>query len=450
MDILNEIKTFLKKYKLLNKDMHFLVGFSGGADSMLLLYYLNELRKDYKFKLSVLHINHGWRGKESDNEQQICEDFCKKYSIDFYCEKLNSNIKKNENSARIARYDLFNKYAENLKATAILTAHNSSDVVETFIYRLAKGMGTVGAKSIPEVRNAIHCKIYRPLINVSSKVIRKECENLDLKYNVDSSNNNNKYKRNLIRNKIIPMLEEINPNMESSVLNFIENIKSHENLIENYYDKNVENVISNNKIITSEFMNFSYDIKRIIIYKYLKNNNIEPEKDLIIRLIKQIEENINKPNGKKYSIKNTENSKDKIYFFCSKKECYIVNNKEIKIEIVKFKKEFFPPIKVYEYKGEKIPKSKDCKAVVNKQALKFPMEIRTRRTGDLIQPFSHNSIIKLKDYFIDKKIPEHKRDEIPLLCSGKEVLWVIGVGISEKLRANLDCKKNCIYIKYQV
>ena len=95
------------------------------------------------------------------------------------------------------------------------------------------------------------------------------------------------------------------------------------------------------------------------------------------------------------------------------------------------------------YNGEKIPKSSDFSAVINTSALKFPLELRTRKKGDVIQPFSHSSKIKLKDYFIEKKIPEHKRDEIPLLCHGKEVLWVIGVGISEKLRADIENPENC-------
>ena len=185
MDISNAIKNFLKKYKLLNKDTHFLIGFSGGADSMLLLYYLKLLQKDYNFRLSALHINHDWRGEESDNEEKVCEKFCKDNSIDFYSAKLKGDIKKDENSARIARYDLFNKYAKKVKANAILTAHNSTDAVETFLYRLAKGMGTNGAESIPEVRKAVYCYIYRPLLTVSSKDIRNECKKLKLKYNIE-------------------------------------------------------------------------------------------------------------------------------------------------------------------------------------------------------------------------------------------------------------------------
>lgn len=449
MDILKEIKIFLNKYKLLNKTSHFLVGFSGGADSMLLLYLLNELKNEFNFKLSALHINHNWRGKESDREQNVCEKFCKKYKIDFYCEKFGEDIKQDENSARIARYILFKKYSQKLKSNVVVTAHNSTDVVETFIYRLAKGMGTTGAMSIPEIRDEGDFIICRPLINISSEEIRNACKKLKLKYNIDSSNNNNKYKRNLIRNEILPQLKKINPEYEAAILNFIENMKSNNKIIEDICYQSCEEVIKNNKIITSLFMPFSEDIKRVIIYKYLKNNDFEPEKKIILSMIKQIEKNADKPNGKLYSIKSANEEKNTYSFFCSKSECYFVKEKKQKNICKVFEKKIENPFKISAYNGEKIPKSTDKSAVINIENLKFPLELRTRKNGDIFQPFSHKTKIKLKDYLIEKKIPAHKRDEIPLLCCGKEVLWIIGVGISEKLRADLSDPKNCILIKYK-
>ena len=440
--MLTEIKIFLNSYNLLNKDTHFLVGFSGGADSMLLLYYMKELQKNVKFKLSALHINHGWRGEESDTEQKNCEKFCEKYKINFCCEHLDSDIKKDENSARIARYILFKNYAQKLSANAVLTAHNSTDVIETFIYRLVKGMGTKGAISIPECRKENGFYIYRPLINVSSLEIRKECDKLGLKYNIDSSNFDNKYKRNLIRNEICPQFKKINPEYENAILGFIENLKSNNKIVEEFCYKNCDDIIIDNKIITGKFLQFSDDIKRVIIYKYLKNNNIDPEKKIILRLIKQIEQNCKKTNGKKYSIKNSDEKKLNISFFCSKAECYLTENKKKETIYIKYEKKLGSPFTVKKYEGQKIPTSNELKAVINIKALKFPLELRTRKAGDVFQPFSHNSKVKLKDYLIEKKIPEHKRNEIPLLCSGKEVLWIIGVGISELLRANSEDFEN--------
>ena len=448
MDILKEIKNFLKKYKLLNKESRFLIGFSGGADSMLLLYYLGKLRKEYGFEVFALHINHGWRGEESDNEQRNCEEFCKSIGVEFYCEKLGESIKHSENDARIARYAIFDKYADLLKADVVLTAHNLDDKVETFVYRLIKGMGTVGALSIPEFREfGEGKKIYRPLINVRAFDIRKKCGELGLKYNVDSSNFDSKYKRNLIRNEIFPKFREVNPEFEGAILNFIENINSVNRISEDFYDKNCEKIVLNNKLQTPLFMSFSEDIRRVIIYKYLKRNDIEPEKKLILSLLDNIKENSDKPNGKKYSIKRAKD--EDLTFFCSKKECYILPQKKGKKSLNKeFKKNLTSPFSVKKYENEKIPKSTDLKAVVNSTALDLPLVLRNRRPGDIFQPFSHKSSVKLKDFLIEKQIPEHKRDELPLLCKGKEVLWVIGVEKSEKLRADLKTPESCVIIEY--
>ena len=449
MDILNQIKNFLNKYKLLNKNSHFLVGFSGGADSMLLLYCLKKLQKEVNFELSALHINHGWRGEESDEEEKNCKNFCNKYKIDFYSERLGSDIKKDENSARIARYILFKNYAKKLRTNAIFTAHNSTDVIETFIYRLAKGTGTIGAESIPEYRTDGEFKIYRPLLHISSIDIRNTCNKLKLKYNVDSSNFDNKYNRNFIRNEILPKFQKINPSFETAILDFIENLKSNNRIVENSCQKNHETGIVDNKIITRDFMRFSDDIKRIVIYKYLKLNDFEPDKKLILNMVKNIEKNADKPNGRRYSVKNAQNSVQEVSFFCSKSECYFVEKKVKNKIFKKYEKKLGKPFVICDYKGDKIPASDELTAVINKNAFKFPLELRARKSGDLIQPFSHKSKIKLKDYFISQKIPEHKRDEIPLLCSGKEVLWAIGIGLSEKLRANLSDTKNCKIIKYK-
>ena len=166
-------------------------------------------------------------------------------------------------------------------------------------------------------------------------------------------------------------------------------------------------------------------------------------------MINQIEKNADKTNGKKYSIKNSSETSKNFSFFCSKESCCFIENNSAKLKTYKFKNKFTKPIEITEYKGQKIPNSDFMEAVVDRRALEFPLELRARKAGDIIQPFSHTSTIKLKDYFIDKKIPEHKRNNIPLLCSGKEVLWAIGVGLNEKLRANLDCPKDCIVLKYK-
>ena len=112
---MQRIIAFLEKYKILNSEKTFLVGFSGGYDSMCLLDILNDLSKKNNFKIIAVHLNHNWRGEESDNEEQNCKEFCKQRNINFYSERLSDKVKKTETAAREARQKFFKKCCENLK-----------------------------------------------------------------------------------------------------------------------------------------------------------------------------------------------------------------------------------------------------------------------------------------------------------------------------------------------
>ena len=141
------VDNFLEEYNLNNAENTFLVGFSGGYDSMCLLDILNNLSSKYGFKLVAMHLNHNWRGDESLQDEINCGKFCQANSIEFVSEIMAAPEKKDENSARDARYDYFSKCAQKYNNSVIFTAHNRSDNAETVIYRIAKGTGIKGSNT---------------------------------------------------------------------------------------------------------------------------------------------------------------------------------------------------------------------------------------------------------------------------------------------------------------
>ena len=116
-NLIKTVDEFLIKHNLISQYTTLLVGFSGGFDSCALLHILYTLRKKYKFKLCATHLNHGWRGEESDIEEKNCNDFCSKYKIDFYSEKLNKDVAQTETAAREARYEFFIRSAKHFNTT---------------------------------------------------------------------------------------------------------------------------------------------------------------------------------------------------------------------------------------------------------------------------------------------------------------------------------------------
>ena len=383
------IKSFIEKYKLSGT---FIVAFSGGYDSMCLL---DMLYKDYD--VVAVHLNHNWRGQESLNEAKVCEKFCQKRRIKFYCETLPENIPHSETQAREARYDFFKRCAKNFNSNVVFTAHNYDDNAETVLYRIVKGTGIEGLKGIAEHRDIF----YRPLIHTTRAQIEQYCREKDLKPNNDSSNEDTKYKRNLIRKKILPLLREINPK--------------------------VTNALNSLSEIASEDCEEKLQIRELLI-----SHDIGYDKKKIDEIYEFINENKNSKSGKTLSL-----TKD-LWLFVSRNGTEVItknpkNNAEINIaECGEYEFEnFIFSIKPFE--GEiKFPSDREFKALINIDKIDFTL--RHRKDGDIIRPLGTNGTQKLKKYLNEKKVPKHQKDAIVLLCQGNEVLWAGGLGINDKIK----------------
>lgn len=436
------VKNILEKYVKISYESTFIVGFSGGWDSMCLLDIMNKLSKEYGFLLVAAHLNHNWRGKESETEKERCLAFCEENDITFISDTLAEGIKANEAIAREMRYDFFKRCCEEFEADAILTAHTKSDNAETILYRIIKGTGLNGLEGIREIRDLGGFKVIRPILNFSRKDIEEYCIYNELYPNNDSSNLNTKYARNNIRHNIMPAIKIINPNIENSLITLAE-IAAGNNKIINELMQNIENQITvGDKWFTQNFLILNSAIKQHFLYKLLLKNGIEPSFSKVQELINFITENQKSKTGKTLSLPNEKR------LFVSHRYTYFIDNesrKKIEEEITingcgEYILDSTIKLILKENKENigKFPKASGKTAYVDFSGITFPLTLRTRRNGDIIQPFGMQGKMKLKKYFINKNIPEHDRDKIILLCKDKEVLWAIGVGISEKLRA-LDC-----------
>ncbi len=432
------VRNILKKYVNISCETTFIAGFSGGWDSMCLLDIMNKLSKEYGFLLVAAHLNHNWRGKESEAEKERCLAFCEENDITFISDTLAEGTKASELVAREMRYDFFKRCAEEFEADAILTAHTKSDNAETILYRIIKGTGLNGLEGIRELRDLSGFKVIRPILNFSRKDIEEYCITNELYPNNDSSNSNTKYARNNIRHNIMPAIKIINPNIENALITLAD-IASGNNKVINELMQNIENQITvGDKWLTQNFLILNSAIKQHFVYKLLVNNDIEPSFSKIQEVINFITENQKSKTGKTLSAAN-----DK-WLFVSSKYTYFVygeHYKKIDDEIVvngtgsyKFGGMYKIIIEDYNEKVEIFPKAVSNTAYVAFNDINFPFTLRTRRNGDIVQPFGMKGRMKLKKYFINKNIPEHDRDKTVLLCKDNEVLWAAGIGLSEKLR----------------
>ena len=424
------IKEFLEKYNLNNPENTYLCAFSGGYDSMCLLHSLKQITTQNR--IVAIHLNHNWRGEESNQEEENCRNFCSEIGVEFYSEKLSSDIPHTETAAREARYEFFESCSKKFNSKIIFTAHNQNDNAETLIYRICKGTGIRGLCGIAENRGIY----YRPLLQISREKIEKYCTDFNLKPNNDSSNSDTSYKRNFIRAEILPKLnKKINPNTIEMVNSLSNAAREDTAIVEEYLNQLYTKIKRDNKIKTQEFLKLSFPTQKRIIYNLFIENNLDYDNEKITNILENILNNATSKSGRTCSLATN------LWIFTNNQFIEIINKKNEKPPTLQIKKEgkyetqdYIFTLEKYDQKMAHFPKENENTAIVNLENFDFDFELRTRQNGDIIQPFGMAGTQKLKKYFNEKKVPQHEKSNILLLTQNKEVLWATGLGISDKIK----------------
>ena len=455
--MLNKFLDTINQYKMLDmkKKNLVVIGVSGGADSICLLDLFLKIKKKFDLKIIVAHLNHDLRGKESDRDENFVKNICakqyqnKKIIFEYrkICVKNFAKEKKInlEEAGRLCRYNFFRDLCKQYDADKIATAHNKNDNVETVLMKLIRGCGSDGFSGIRPIQN----KIIRPLINISRDEIEIYCKKNNLDFVTDSSNLDSFYTRNKIRNKIMPVLKEINPNFLDTIVRSIKIIDTENNYLRQKAEKIINGFVCDKK-------NFFLDLDKINCLPNILQNKI------VYLMIKKIlgdgfcYKNINsvlelikKNNGKKVFIgKNivAEKSFNKIIFYDLGKKIKNITAFEYKIKLNEII--FISQIKNYILISEK--KFFDIKNIFSEKIVLFTKEfycdnvekliIRNYRTGDRIffDGFGHK---ELKKIFSEKKILSRERRNIPVLAIDNNVVWIMdknidiisnGVGLLKK------------------
>ena len=272
----NKILTYINKENLLTRGKKVIVTCSGGADSIFLLHILNKLGYD----CIVAHCNFHLRGEESNRDENFVREYCKKENLTLLVEHFDTTKYATEKklsiemAARELRYNWFENIRKEYNAQAIAVAHHSDDSIETILLNLLRGTGLKGICGI-RPKNGY---IVRPLLCVNRKEIEEYLQNNDTQYITDSTNLENEYTRNKIRNIVMPILREINPQIDSVMLSNAENFSAAESIYRNVIEKEKSSAI----FITDD--SYIIDLKVInrfsepytLLYECLKEFSFHP------------------------------------------------------------------------------------------------------------------------------------------------------------------------------
>ncbi len=439
---------FIRENELLKNGDSVLVGFSGGPDSTFLLVFLLTIQKIFNIKIYAAHLNHQLRGEESNADEEFVRNFCKENKIEFTIEskdikKIASETKRSiEEVARSERYKFFAEAAQKFKATKIATGHTLNDNVETMIFNFIRGSGVSGLRGIPIKRD----NIIRPLLGVTKEEILDFLKSENILYRVDRTNESDDFTRNFIRNKIIPLLQEINPNLfetlstTSQLLYLLEKyIQVEETKFERLFvSKKTEKVL---RIKLEENIDYNNYLMMDLIRKKIENQfgiqiSFQKTKE-ISNLFKQEKGTTLQVNEKIFA--NRESNSILILPEPEFEEINISVNYDTKLQ--KYYGSYFEfKISIAPVKEAKISDNPMIE-FFDADKIKHKLILRNWKPGDKFIPLGMKYSKKVSDVLTDAKIPSIFKNQILVLCDGQEIIWVVGVRLSEKYKVTSETKK---------
>lgn len=429
--LLNIIRQTIIEYNLFDKGDRVLIGLSGGADSICLTYTLNLLRSELGLELFTAHLNHGIRGDEAMRDEQFAQSFSENLGIKCFIERADipclakNSGKSEETIAREVRYAFFERILNKYEIDKIATAHNRNDNAETILMNLIRG-GTLSALcGIPYKRG----NIVRPLLNVKREQIEKYCKLNQLEFVTDSTNLTDDYTRNKIRHIFIPQIEnEFNPNFietvtSNAVLNQEEN-----NYLKKLADEAYRKTVTDSIIDISALQEYDTAIQRRIVRNALEEH-YNTSDGITSQSICDILELAKKNSGKSINIHNNTIVKNEYG------KLIITNNLPI-TEVCFEYRISVGEMQIIDEIKKKIVVSKTNSRKTDGAVYLDPhnaeeITVRSKRTGDKFYPSGMSGSKKLKEYFIDSKIPKDKRSKIPVIeINGK--IGAVGRRVDER------------------
>ncbi len=429
-------KNIVTNLKLLCGDVSgksFLIALSGGADSVSLLTALNNLSKAHSFSVYACHVNHMIRGEEADSDAVFCADICKKLNIRLFTYKedipklADLSRKSIELCAREYRYSVFDTVCKENRIDFVCTAHNANDNAETVLFNIIRGASVSGARGIPKRRD----KILRPILNKTREEILSYLNENRIGYVVDSTNSDVKYTRNYVRNVLLPSAININPDVISALNRFSSMATNDCDYLDNLAFENLKN-----------------KNKKLALYPNA----------LKTRMIKFMFAELSEKELSFQNIVDICNCLDKDF----EAKCYLPDNITAICNYgdLVFIKDACPASRIQKQNllyGDKIPYdgiiiktevSTDAKNNAFCGALPIDTDIdtltvRSREEGDKFMVRGINRTIK--KCLIDKKIPSHLRDIIPIICDDKGIVFVPFIGVADRAYTRGECLQISVF-----
>ena len=442
-----DVHACIDEGRMLPHGAHVVVAVSGGADSVALLATLFQLRSHYGITLTVVHVNHQLRGKESHRDALFVEQYAARLGVPCYVESVDvKSVQRTQglspqHAARKLRYEYFTRMQHTLSATRVALGHTANDQAETLLVRLVRGSGPAGFAGMPSVR----LPYIRPLMRMYRHEIEAYLTAHGLPWVEDRTNVERRYLRNRLRLDLLPLLRQYNPQIDKRLNDLAAMLSADNRYLERQTDTLMPQVISwqtEGRLFLEcrAFCTAALSLQRRVLRR-ISDTVLHVETVVNFRHIEVLRHLLTEAeSGKRATFPGgwrAERQRSGVLLWNLR---HLPSRSRIRTLPVPGHIDM--PELALRLTAEVLARAPTCLATesdvayMDLQRLKFPLAVRCRQPGDRVYPLGAPGSKKLKDFFIDKKIPKAQRDMIPLVTSGSEIVWVVGYGLAEPCKVH--------------
>ena len=423
---INNTLSFLNESKLL-------IAISGGIDSVVLAH----LCKSINLNFSLAHCNFNLREEESNKDEDFVLELAEALDVEVFIQNFDTEAYAKENkrsiqmAARELRYDWFKELAEQLKFDYILTAHHADDNLETFLINFTRGTGLNGLTGIPMIND----NIVRPLLPFSREQIEAVAKHENIIWREDASNASRKYLRNKLRHEVVPILKEINPQLLDSFQSTTQNLNDTTDIV-----KESLNAVAKRAIVNIDKFGITYKVSEFKKVNNPKAYLFEMFKDFGFTQWNDLVDLLDAESGK--LIKSNTHRLLKHREFLILSDIRHLERNEETLYINKGLSVLETPIGQLNFETvNSITNTSKNIIYVDKDKLKFPLELRLWNTKDTFQPIGMKGIKKVSKYLKDEKLSLVEKENTYVLTSEGEIIWVIGKRADERFKVTENTKQ---------
>ena len=423
-----KVADFIAKQGLLRREGLYLVALSGGADSVALLLIL----KDFGYRIEAAHCNFHLRGEESNRDEEFVKKLCDEKAIPIHLIHFDTNEYavlhqvSIEMAARDLRYGYFRQLRQDIGADKVCVAHHRDDAVETLLMNLVRGSGVHGLTGI----RAHHDDIVRPLLAVSRQEIEDYLHSIGQSYVTDSTNLVDDVLRNKIRLNVLPLLEQINPNVAENIGNTARFMQETEKVVEAVIRQQQEELIERDaqektEIVAIEALN-RLPSPELFLYEWLAKKGFNTTQ------VEQLAEHLEGVSGRTFETPD--------YLLLIDRDHLVLSSRKTPMKSLKIPEEGCYRlddgncIDIKKKENISISKSDNC-ITIDKEKVKFPLTVRIVEKGDAFIPFGMTGRKLVSDYLTDRKCSLiEKQRQLVIIDSEGQIIWLVGKRIDNRVR----------------